>query len=139
MAIPMGNFADNRYGGGVFHVFASGDGDIQFVAQPEDGRGHEQTEQQADGQDNHAARLDGRLGAEGLFDKPHVGFADGHLQGHLFAFVEQIGVEGRFEFLLSLYVEPLFLFFGHGAHFAVERSLGVFGTLQLKFNRVHIA
>ena len=139
LGVPQGDFACQGDGGEVFDVLAAAHAHVEQMDEPEHAGGDGQTEHDAHEQDDRLARADGCGRAQGSFDQTDVGFLDGELHGHLFALVEQVSVERRFQFLLTF--EPQGELFDVGQAACLPREGGQvgFGLAQLHVDGAHVA
>ena len=136
--LVMRNLAHDGNRRRVLHVTSAVDVHVQQVLQPKDGARNHQTNYQANQQDNRFARLDRRVASKRPLHEAHVSLVDGRLQGHLLAFVEQVSIERRFQFLLAFDVEALLLLLRHRSHLSRQSHLVFASLCKLHLHRAHI-
>ena len=135
----MWQFAQDRDGGEFLHIFSSVNGCVEESAQIDNACGQAEADDQGDEDDIAVYGRNGYGTAHGVFNYAHVGFVDGQLEGHFFALVEQVGIEGGLECLLALNAECLLFLFGCCADLSVECGFGGAGLVDLKFDGTHVA
>ena len=133
----MRHFSQQGDGGSLFNFLAVVHRCVKHIDDPKNQRGDAESDDQCKCHDDGASRADFEV-SDGSFHQAHVGFVDGLLQGDLFSFVEEVGVESLFQGLLALDVQTLLFLFRCAGNFAAQEPLVEACVLELQLNTLNV-